>query len=43
MTDPPLLRCVAATGKPVIMSTGMASEEEIAESVKTLKNAGCDQ
>ncbi|MAA74155.1 MAG: pseudaminic acid synthase [Salinisphaeraceae bacterium] len=43
MTDLPLLRYVAATGKPVIMSTGMATEEEIAESVETLKNAGCNQ
>jgi pseudaminic acid synthase len=39
----PLLRKVAATGKPVIMSTGMASPDEIAEAVKTLGAGGCRQ
>jgi pseudaminic acid synthase len=38
--DLPLVRCVAATGKPVIMSTGMASPEEITESVETFHAAG---
>jgi pseudaminic acid synthase len=37
----PLLKKVAKTGKPVIMSTGMASEEEIRDSVKYLKDNGC--
>jgi len=41
--DLPLLRRVARTGKPVIMSTGMASLSEIAESVDTLHAAGCRQ
>ncbi len=40
-THHPLLRKVARTGKPVIMSTGVASFEDIAESVEVLKSSGC--
>lgn len=36
----PLLRRVAATGKPVILSTGMASIGEIDDAVRTLRSGG---
>jgi N-acetylneuraminate synthase len=41
VVDLPLLRCIAATGKPVIMSTGMAGLGEIAEAVEALRLGGC--
>lgn len=40
LVDDGLLRAVAATGKPVILSTGMASMEEIDHAVATLRQAG---
>lgn len=43
MTDIPLLRKVANTGKPIIMSTGMASEREIELAVSTLRSENCEQ
>ncbi len=39
--DLPLIKRVAQTGKPIIISTGMANEEEIAEAIKTAKENGC--
>lgn len=40
MTDLPLIEYVAKTGKPMIISTGMATLEEIGDSVETAKAAG---
>ncbi len=39
--DHGLLAAVAKTGKPVIMSTGMATQAELAESVEVLRSNGC--
>lgn len=40
-TDLPLIRRMAATGKPLIISTGMASVAELDETVRTARAAGC--
>ena len=41
--DLSLIRKVAATGKPMIISTGMASLAELDETVRTIRTAGCEQ
>ncbi|MBH3359063.1 pseudaminic acid synthase [Pseudomonas guariconensis] len=39
--DLPLIRYVASKGKPIILSTGMCTEEEISEAVAAAKDGGC--
>ena len=41
VTDLPLIKYVASTKKPMILSTGMANYEEIEEMVQTARDGGC--
>lgn len=43
VVDIPLLKRIARTGKPIIMSTGMATAEEIDEALETIRAEGNEQ
>lgn len=42
-TDTPLINKVAKTGKPILISTGMANEAEVAQAVNAARSSGCNE
>ena len=43
LTDIPLIKYIAKTNKPMILSTGMANEDEIEETLDVIKSHGCGE
>ncbi|HVA19346.1 MAG TPA: N-acetylneuraminate synthase family protein [Solirubrobacteraceae bacterium] len=43
LVDLPLIRAVATSGKPLVLSTGMATLQEITQAVLAAENAGCNE
>jgi N-acetylneuraminate synthase len=41
--DLPLIKYIASTGKPMIISTGMADTQEIAEAIEAAREGGCKE
>lgn len=41
--DLPLIKLAASTGKPLIISTGMADQDEISEAIAAARDGGCRQ
>ncbi|MDC3248205.1 pseudaminic acid synthase [Gammaproteobacteria bacterium] len=42
LVDIPLIKYIAKTGKPILMSTGMSSEEEISEAIEAARSNGAN-
>ena len=43
IVDTPLIKYAASTGKPLIISTGMANKNEIQEAISAAKDGGCSE